>query len=366
MTRYLVRRLGLAALVLWAAYTVSFLVLYALPGDPVSLMFGGESNDVTPEQLDALRTEYGFDQPLAAQYVSRLLDALRGDLGTSVVSKQPVTTLLAQALPPTAAIAGAALLLAVVGGGALAVVATATRSRALAGLLLSLPPLGVAIPSFWFGLTLVQWFSFQLPLFPALGDQGPASVVLPAVTLALPTSAVLAQLLSRSLLHTLREPYVDTAVAKGAGRARVHLRHALRNAALPALTATGLVVGGLLSGAVVTETVFSRAGIGRLTATAVAAQDIPVVQGVVLVAATVYVLANLAVDVVYPLLDPRIVTAGRAVATTDDAGGDAASDDTTADAHDGPGRDADASRDAHDQDADTLVGVAPHATGGPR
>ena len=115
-------------------------------------------------------------------------------------------------------------------------------------------------------------------------------------------------MLSRSLLHTLREPYVDTALAKGAGRTRVHLRHALRNAALPALTVTGLVVGGLLSGAVVTETVFSRAGLGRLTATSVAAQDIPVVQGVVLVAATVYVLVNLLIDVIYPLLDPRIVT----------------------------------------------------------
>lgn len=312
MTRYLARRLGLAVLVLWAAYTVSFVVLYALPGDPVSLMYGGESTDVTPEQLDALRAEYGLDQPLPVQYVSQLLDALRGDLGTSVVSKQPVTTLLAQAIPPTAAIAGAALLLAVLGGGTLAVVATATRNRALAGFLLALPPLGVAIPSFWFGLTLVQWFSFQLPIFPALGNQGFASIVLPAVTLAVPTSAIIAQLLSRSLLHTLREPYVDTAVAKGAGRARVHLRHALRNAALPALTATGLVVGGLLSGAVVTETVFSRAGLGRLTATSVAAQDIPVVQGVVLVAATVYVLTNLLVDVVYPLLDPRIVTGGRA------------------------------------------------------
>lgn len=323
MTRYLARRLGLAVLVLWAAYTVSFVVLYALPGDPVSLMYGGESTDVTPEQLDALRAEYGLDQPLPLQYVSQLLDAVRGDLGTSVVSKQPVTTLLAQAIPPTAAIAGAALLLAVVGGGTLAVVATATRNRALAGFLLSLPPLGVAIPSFWFGLTLVQWFSFQLPIFPALGNQGFASIVLPAVTLALPTSAIIAQLLSRSLLHTLREPYVDTAVAKGAGRVRVHLRHALRNAALPALTATGLVVGGLLSGAVVTETVFSRAGLGRLTATSVAAQDIPVVQGVVLVAATVYVLTNLLVDVVYPLLDPRIVTAGRAAGVTpepDDAG----------------------------------------------
>ena len=310
MTRYLLRRLALAAGVLLAAYTVSFLVLYALPGDPVSIMFGGESSDVTPEQLDALRAEHGLDKPLVVQYLTHLGNALHGDLGTSVVNSQPVTHLLATALPATAQIAALALLLAVLAGGTLAIVATATRSRRLSGFLLSVPPLGVAIPSFWFGLTLVQWFSFQIPIFPALGNQGFKSAVLPAITLALPTSALIAQMLSRSLLHTLREPYVDTALAKGAGRARVHFRHALRNAALPALTVTGLVVGGLLSGAVVTETVFSRAGIGRLTATSVAAQDIPVVQGVVLVAATVYVLVNLLIDVIYPLLDPRIVSRG--------------------------------------------------------
>ncbi|MEN0129367.1 MAG: ABC transporter permease [Brevundimonas sp.] len=311
MSRYLLRRLALAAGVLWAAYTVSFLVLYALPGDPVSIMYGGESSDVTPEQLDALRAEYGLDKPLVAQYFTQLGHALHGDLGTSVVNKQPVTELISNALPPTAQIAGLALLLAVIAGGTLAIVATATRSRRLSGFLLSLPPLGVAVPSFWFGLMLVQWFSFEIPIFPALGNQGFISAVLPAVTLALPTSALIAQMLSRSLLHTLREPYIDTALAKGAGRVRVHLRHALRNAALPALTVTGLVVGGLLSGAVVTETVFSRAGLGRLTATSVAAQDIPVVQGVVLVAAAVYVLVNLLIDVIYPLLDPRILSGAR-------------------------------------------------------
>ncbi|HWJ86437.1 MAG TPA: ABC transporter permease [Cellulomonas sp.] len=311
MTRYLARRLALAAGALWAAYTVTFLILFALPGDPVSIMYGGESSDITPEQLAALRAEYGLDQSLPVQYVTQLGHALRGDLGTSVVNGQPVTHLIAEALPPTAQIAGLALVLAILAGGTLAVVATATRSRRLSGFLLSLPPLGVAVPSFWFGLMLVQWFSFEIPIFPALGNQGFSSAVLPAITLALPTSALIAQMLSRSLLHTLREPYVDTALAKGASRTRVHFRHALRNAALPALTVTGLVVGGLLSGAVVTETVFSRAGIGRLTATSVAAQDIPVVQGVVLVAAAVYVLVNLLIDVVYPLLDPRIVTGAR-------------------------------------------------------
>jgi peptide/nickel transport system permease protein len=311
MNRYVTARLGQALLVLWAAYTVSFVVLYALPGDPVSLMYGSESSDVTPEQLDALRAQYGLDQPLPVQYVTRLGALLRGDLGTSVVLHRPVTGLIAEAVPPTAAIALAAFVLALLLGGGLAILATLVRGRGLSNLLLGLPPLGVAIPSFWFALLLVQWFSFANPIFPAVGNKGFASIVLPAVTLAVPTAALIAQMLSRSLRHTLGQPYVDTARAKGAGAARVHFRHALRNASLPALTVVGLVIGELLAGAVVTETVFSRAGIGRLTATSVSAQDIPVVQGIVLFAAAVFVLVNLAVDLLYPLLDPRIVRRSR-------------------------------------------------------
>jgi peptide/nickel transport system permease protein len=312
MTRYLLTRIGQAVLVLWAAYTVSFLVLFALPGDPVSIMLGGQSSDLTPAQVDAVRAQYGLDRPLLVQYAHHLGAALHGDLGQSVVYGRPVTSLVGEAVGPTAQIAGLGLLLAVLLGGGLAIAATLTRSRGLSNALLSLPPLGVAIPSFWFGLMLVQWFSFSLPIFPAVGNKGFASDVLPAVTLALPTGALVAQLLSRSLVHTWREPYVDTALAKGASRLRVQLRHALRNAALPALTITGLVVGGLLSGAVVTETVFSRPGLGRLTATSVQAQDIPVVQGVVIFAAVVFVAVNLAVDLVYPVLDPRIARSRRA------------------------------------------------------
>ncbi|WP_028046790.1 ABC transporter permease [Cellulomonas sp. URHE0023] len=312
MNRYVLARLGQALLVLWAAYTVSFVVLYALPGDPVSLMFGSESSDVTPAQLAALRAQYGLDQSLPVQYATHLGAALRGDLGSSVVLHRPVAALIAEAIPPTAAIAAAAFVLALLVGGALAIVATLTRSRGLSNALLGVPPLGVAIPSFWFGLMLVQWFSFAHPIFPAVGNKGFSSIVLPAVTLAVPTAALIAQMLSRSLQHSLRQPYVDTARAKGVGPVRVHFRHALRNASLPALTVTGLVVGELLAGAVVTETVFSRPGIGRLTATSVTAQDIPVVQGIVLFAAAVFVLVNLAVDLLYPLLDPRIVRHSKA------------------------------------------------------
>ncbi|WOF23195.1 ABC transporter permease [Microbacterium betulae] len=307
MLRYVLMRLLQAVGVLWAAYTVSFLVLYALPSDPVLLLVGSDANDVSPEQIDALRTRYGLDRPLIVQYLGQLWSALRGDLGTSITMGRPVTDVLGEALPPTLQISLLALVLAVVFGTGVAALSTYTRARWIGTVLQALPPLGIAIPGFWFGLMLIQWFSFRLPLFPAAGDRGLASLVLPAVTLALPTGATIAQLLSKSLAATLREPYIDTAWAKGAGRATVHLRHALRNAALPALTVTGLIVGQLLSGTVVTETVFSRPGIGRVTAGAVQQQDIPLVQGVVLFAAAVFVLANLVVDLVYPLIDPRIV-----------------------------------------------------------
>jgi len=314
MTRYIVLRLLQAVGVLWAAYTVSFLVLYALPGDPASLLAGPDATDVTPEQLDAIRAQYGLDRPLIVQYIDQLLHLVRGDLGTSISSGRPVTDIIGEAIGPTAQIAAAGLVLAIVFGGGLAIVATYTRHRWLGQFLLSLPPLGVAIPAFWFALLLLQWFSFALPIFPAMGDSGPASIVLPAITLALPTGATIAQLLSKSLVTTLREPYIDTAWAKGATRARIHFTHALRNAALPALTVAGLLIGQLLAGTVVTETVFSRPGIGRVTASAVGSQDIPVVQGVVVFAAVVFVLANLIVDLIYPLLDPRIQIRRRRIA----------------------------------------------------
>lgn len=312
MGRYLLRRLAQAVVVLWAAYTVSFLVLDALPGDPVTAMAsaGLESGSVDPAQLAALRAQYGYDDPLLVRYLHGLGNAVTGDLGDSVATGRPVVDTLADALPSTLQLTAAALLLAVVLGGGLALAATYSRRRWLRQLLLSLPGLGVSVPTFWVGLMLVQFLSFQLRWFPAFGNDGASSLVLPAVTLAVPTGALVAQVLAKSLLTTLDEPYVQTARAKGAGRVRIHLSHALRNASLPALTVVGLLAGQLLANSVVIETVFSRDGLGRVTAGAVAAQDLPVVQGVVVLGALAFVLVNLVVDLVYPLLDRRIVVAG--------------------------------------------------------
>ncbi|WP_019071729.1 ABC transporter permease [Streptomyces hokutonensis] len=311
MRRYAIKRLAQAVGVLWAAYTVSFLVLDFLPGDPVTAMAsaGMDSGTVDPAQLAALRHEYGFDKPILVQYADYLGRAVRGDFGDSVSTGRPVSSTLADALPQTLQLTGAALLLAVLLGGGLAVVATYTSRRWLRQLLLSLPPLGVSVPTFWVGLLLVESFSFRLHWFPAFGNDGLRGLVLPALTLAIPTGAQVAQVLAKSLLTALDQAYVETARAKGAGRWRVHLRHALRNASLPALTVVGLLVGQLIAGSVVVETVFSRDGLGRVTAAAVTAQDIPLVQGVVVFGALIFVLTNLLVDLVYPLLDPRIVVA---------------------------------------------------------
>nr|WP_276611978.1 ABC transporter permease [Kineococcus vitellinus] len=218
-------------------------------------------------------------------------------------------------MPQTALLAAAAFALALVLGVATALASTWARWGWVRSLLLALPPLGVSLPTFWVGLLLIQLLSFRVPVFPALGNEGAASLVLPAVTLAVPVSASIAQVLARGLRTALAEPYVETARAKGASRARVHLRHALRNATIPALTIAGVIVGNLLAGAVVVETVFSRVGIGRLTVSAVNGQDIPLVQGLVLLAAAVFVATNLVVDLLYPVVDPRIRLLGGARAS---------------------------------------------------
>jgi peptide/nickel transport system permease protein len=311
MRRYVLTRVAQALGVLWAAYTVSFFVLDCLPGDPVSAMAGAgaDTGEVDPARLAALRHRYGFDKPVPVQYAGHLLKALRGDFGDSVSTGRPVVSALAEALPQTLQLTGAALLLAVTAGGGLAVLATYTTRRWLRQTLLSLPPLGVSVPTFWVGLLLVEVFSFRARLFPAFGNDGLRGLVLPAVTLAVPTGALVAQVLAKSLGTALDQAYVETARAKGAGRMRIHLRHALRNASLPALTVVGLLAGQLIAGSVVVETVFSRDGLGRVTAAAVSVQDIPLVQGVVVFGALVFVAASLAVDLVCPVLDPRIVPA---------------------------------------------------------
>jgi len=308
MIGYLARRTATAVAVLWAAYTVTFLVLYLLPGDPVTTMASGglDGEPLDPAAIEALKARYGLDQPLIVQYGHRLGEVVRGDLGTSIQNGQDVRAAILDALPPTLQVALAGLVFAVLFGGGLALAATATRLRWLRQALMALPSLAVSLPVFWVGLMLVQVFAFGLHWLPSTGANGPAALVLPAITLGLPMGALIAQVLAKSMDTALHEAYVGTARAKGVGEGAIHLRHALRNAAIPALTVLGYVAGNLLAGTVVVETVFTRPGLGRLTVQAVGVQDIPLVQGIVIVASLVFVGVNLLVDLIYPVLDPRI------------------------------------------------------------
>jgi peptide/nickel transport system permease protein len=312
VARYLGLRLLQGVFVLWTAFTLSFVVLYLLPGDPIMIMAagGGELGSQDPAQLAALRQQYGFDQPVHVQYVEALGRALRGDFGTSIQTGAAVSDMVAAAIGQTVQLGLLALAIALLLGVGIALGSVYVRSRALRQVLLSLPAVGVSMPTFWIGLLLVQFVSFRWGLLPAIGNDGVASLIMPAVTLAIPTAAVIAQLLAKSLRGTLAEPYVAAVRARGLGRGRVLVAHALRNATIPTLTMVGMIVGNLVAGTAVVETVFSREGVGRLTFQAVDAQDIPVVQALVVLSAVLFVLVTLTVDVVYPLVDPRIVAAG--------------------------------------------------------
>lgn len=310
MLTYTARRVAQAIAVLWAAYTVTFVVLFLLPSDPVSILLnqqGASSGRPSEAQIAAIQQEYGFDDPAVVQYGHHLVDAVQLDFGQSVSRGQSVTSLLAENLPPTLALTATALLLTVVIGGGLAFLATYVGWRPLRAFLHRLPAVGVSFPTFWVGLLLIQLFSFSLGWFPATGSDGVSSLVLPALTMSLPTAGILAQVLIRGLDDTLDQAHIATARAKGLSRFTIHRKHALKNASLPALTILGLLVGSTVTNAVVAETVFSRLGIGRLAQQAVLAQDIPLVQGIVVLAAAIFVVVNLAVDLVYPLLDPRVL-----------------------------------------------------------
>ncbi|MFW0788528.1 ABC transporter permease [Gordonia sp. CPCC 205333] len=307
MIRRISLRLTSGVGVVVAVFTLVFAVLRVLPGDPVSLAANADAGGGAPSQatIAALRAQYGLDRPLWQQYFSALGDFVRGDWGTSVVTGQPVTTTLFDALPSTAELALSALVLGAVTAFVLAFVATYRPAGAVARAISQIPSVLVSLPTFAVGLVLIQVFAFGFHLVPAFGDNGSASLVLPAVTLAVPVAGYLAQIMMSGMREAAAEPYVDVARAKGASEVLVHLRHVAPAAVLPALSALGVLVGSALAGAVVVETVFSRAGLGRLTQQAVAAHDGPVMLATVVVSAAVFVVVTLAVDLISPLVDPR-------------------------------------------------------------
>lgn len=304
--RFALTRLAYGVIVLWAAYTLSFLILSALPGDPVTIMLGASGQvAATPEQVAALEAEYGLDKPLIVQYFAQLAGLLHGDLGTSYTSGQPVSTLIATSIPVTLSLAAVTLVFALVGGISLAIAAVWTNNVRLRNFLASLPGIGVSLPTFWTGLILLQIFAFRLQIVPALGARGLAALILPALTLALPIGAIIAQVLYRALESAWDQQFITTYRAAGLTRLRLLLTHALPVASLSLVSIAGVLTGQLIGGAVVVETVFTRNGLGRLAQNSVSTQDIPVVQGIVVFSAIVFVLVNLVTDLLYPVLDPR-------------------------------------------------------------
>jgi peptide/nickel transport system permease protein len=309
MTRYVVGRVLQAVVVLWAAYTVAFAVLYLLPSNPIELQLaaaGIDSKSLAPAQLQAAEAKFGLDDPLIGQYFHHLGGFLHGDLGTSITQDIPVTQVIGHRIESTLLLSLAAGVASLLAGTALAYLATYVRVRWLRLVLTRLPALGASLPQFLTGLFLIQFFSFQLGWLPSSGQQGWKSLIMPTVTIALVTGSVLAQVLIRSFDEVMRQPYITTARAKGLSRGAVQLRHGLRNAALPAMTILGVIVGLTVTSAVVVETEFNRLGVGSLTQDAVSTQDIPVILAIVMLAATLFVVVNLIVDLLYPLLDPRI------------------------------------------------------------
>lgn len=305
MTQYLVQRLILVVPVLLGVSITVFLMMHLLPGDPALAMLAGQSG-ITPEDVDRVRRQLGLDQPVPVQYLNYIGRVLQGDFGESVHSHRPVLEMIAEQAGATLKLAAVAMMIAVTMGVVLGTVSALRQNTWVDTFSMVLALFGVSMPSFWFGLILIYFFSLRLGWFPVTGQGGWERLILPALALGMDFSAITARLVRANLLEVLRQEYILTARSKGLRDQLVITRHALRNAMIPVLTIIGLQFGNLLGGAVVIETVFAREGIGRLAVTAILSKDFPLVQGIVLVSAVVYVSINLLIDLSYATLDPRI------------------------------------------------------------
>ncbi|QCY46015.1 Peptide ABC transporter permease [Glutamicibacter creatinolyticus] len=308
MGGYIAKRVGQALLVIWLAYTAVFLAVQALPNDPVTIFLSTDAA-ADPATIAQLKAHYGYDQPLITQYLGQLCALLRGDLGYSLSSGAPVAARIGEVIGSTLVLAGSAFVLAVLLAVALVAAATLARGERLRRALLNLPPLFISIPVFWLGLVLLQLLAVQLGVMSLFPDGSALSLLVPILVLALHLSAPIAQVLLKSVQQVSAQPFVDVLRAKGAGESWIFYRHTLKNAAPAALSIAGITIGTLLAGSVITETVFARAGLGQLVLQAVTVQDIPLVQGLVLLTAATFTVVNLLVDLIHPQLDPRIITA---------------------------------------------------------
>jgi peptide/nickel transport system permease protein len=301
MTAYILRRIAQVVPVLIGVSILAFLMSHLVPGDPVSVMLGQSG---TAEDVERLREELGLNDPIYVQYGRFVSNALQGDLGRSIRSGQPVLTEIRERFGTTLTLTVVSVVVATVVGMTLGI-AAATSGKIGDAAIMAFALLGISMPYFWSGILLILLFGLKLGWLPIAGS-GPKALVLPAITLAAPAAAVLARMTRSTMLEVLNQDFVRTARAKGLRERIVVLRHVLMNALIPVVTIIGLQFGGLLAGSVIVESVFSRPGLGRYTVTAIQARDFPQIQGIVLVTAAIYVFVNLAVDLLYAVLDPRI------------------------------------------------------------
>ncbi|MBA2520403.1 MAG: ABC transporter permease [Chloroflexia bacterium] len=311
MGQYARNRLLLTIPVLIGVSLLTFSILHLIPGDPVQMLLGdmgggSAAGDLSEDAYNNLREQLGLDDPIPVQYLNYAANAARGDFGRSFQTNRPVRDSIVEVLPYTFQLTVVGLGFAIVLGGGLGIIAALRHNTWVDRLTMMVSLGGLAMPSFWLGFVLIQVFALRLQVLPSTGSEGIATLILPAATLGLVASGVVARLVRSTMLEVLRQEYVVTARAKGLGERVVILRHALRNALIPVVTIVGLQFGALLAGAVIVETVFARRGLGRLAVEAILRRDFPMVQGTILVAAVGYVIVNLIVDLSYAWLDPRI------------------------------------------------------------
>lgn len=304
MGRFILMRLLSSVPVVLGVVTITFALMYLLPGDPAATMLA--RSGASGAQIAALRAELGLDRPLYQQYFLYIADVLRGELGVSLASNKPVTTMLLEVLPRTLALVFAALLLAIPVGTVMGVTAAVRQNSLVDRLLVGISALGVSLPSFWLALLMILLFSVTLRWLPASGQGGIEHLVLPTLVLAFGAIGTVARTARTSMIEVLKQDYIRTARASGKSEREVLYRHALPNALVPVVTMIGLQFGWLISGSFIVETVFSRQGLGSMLINAILEKDLPLVQGAVLATSILYVTLNLLVDLTYGVIDPRI------------------------------------------------------------
>jgi len=303
VTGYVLRRVGQALPVALLVATLVFLLIHLIPGDPIEMMLG---DGAQRSEVTALRERLGLDRPLWEQYGAYLGGLARGDLGESLHYREPVGEILAAHYPATLELAVASMAVAILLSVPLGILAAVFRDGWIDHLSRFLALVGVSMPNFWLGPMLILLFAIQFDLFPVSGRAGPGSLVLPALTLGTALSGLLTRMVRTSVAEELERPYLVAAQAKGLRRGEAVWKHALRNASIPVVTIVGLQFAALLTGAIITETIFGWPGLGRLIIQAIRLRDYPLIQGGVLAIAMTYILLNLMTDVLYGILDPRI------------------------------------------------------------